>query len=429
MTAFFALASLFSTQAGPETLTLDQALDLADRNAFAILLQQSAVEKQRQAVEQQKGALGPTVTLSSTYTRFDKESVVNFNGTSVVVSPLQTATAVATASLPVDISGNLHRLVSASKANLLAQKETLEAKRNDTREAVKTAYLATLRAKSQIGVAQEAVTSETENVRTVQAQYTQGAAAKIDVLTAQTQLSQSKTDLVTAQNAYTVAKESLNNALARKIETPLEVVDQPLPTIVNPDENAIASAAETNRPEAKALLKTREALADIRRADEQGLNPSIQLSLVHTRNIDAQGLGARQYTTTGVAALNFPIYDSGQTRAKVRQARQDEVQAKLQYEQLLLGISLEVRQAVSNLNNAKAKLDLTNDQVAAAVEALRLAKLKQSQGEGIYLEVLNAQTSLTQAEQGQVSAKYDYLQAVADLQHAYGSDSLPGGAK
>ncbi|MHB8636026.1 MAG: TolC family protein [Fimbriimonadaceae bacterium] len=412
----------------PVTLTLDDALRLADQNAFAIRIQEAAVEKQRQVVNQTQGSLGPIVSAGGVFTRNATASTVNFNGQSVTVSPLETGTATASVSLPIDISGNTHRLLNASKANLLAQKETLEANRNDTRHTVKGAYLAVLRAESQVRVAQEAIANETERVRTTQLQFEHGTAAKLDVLTAQTQLSQSKSDLITAQNAVTLAKEALNNALARNIKTPVEVVDLPLPEAPT-GEDALDSLAQAQRPEARALLKTRAALALIRRADEQGQQPTLSAAVTYQRNIAAQGFGAQAAQTFGTLTLNFPLYDSGQTRARVKEARQDEQTARLQYEQLELGISLDVRQSFANLSNAKAKLTVANDQVTSAREALRLAKLKLDQGEGIYLEVLTAQASLTQAEQGQVSAQYDYMQAVADLQHAVGSDSFGGSTK
>ena len=428
MSLFFAIASVFAAHAGAETLSLDDALQLADQNAFAILIQRAAVEKQRQAVNQVSGTLGPTVSAGGVYTRNGTQSEVNFNGQNVIISPLQTGVATATVSLPIDITGNTHRLIRASKANLLAQRETLEADRSDTRHTVKGAYLAVLRAESQVKVAEEAIGNETERVRTTQAQFEHGTAAKLDVLTAQTQLSQSKSDLITAQNAVTLTKEALNNALARNIKTPVEVVDPNLPDAPT-DEDALDGMAQTQRPEARALLRTREALAQIRRATEQGQQPTLSAAVTYQRNIAAQGLGAQPAQTIGTLTLNFPLFDSGQTRARVKEARQDEETARLQYEQLKLGISLDVRQSYANLSNAKAKLDVANEQVTTAREALRLARLKLDQGEGIYLEVLTAQSSLTQAEQSQVSARYDYMQAVADLQHAVGSETFGGSSK
>ena len=207
MSPFLAFASALAVHQGAATLSLDDAIRLADQNAFAIRIQQATVEKQRQALVQARGALGPTFSVGGVYTRFDSATTVNFGPPtgSVVVSPLQTGVATATMALPIDISGTTRHLVSASKANLLAQRETLEASRNDTRRAVKTAYLAVLRAETQAKVAQEAITNETERVRTTQAQFEHGTAAKLDVLTAQTQLSQSKSDLITAQNAVTSA--------------------------------------------------------------------------------------------------------------------------------------------------------------------------------------------------------------------------------
>src|SRR5580700_6680647 len=109
MSPFFALASIFAAHAGAETLTLDDALSFADQNAFAILLQRVAVERQRQVVNQTAGTLGPILSAGGVYTRNGNPSSVNFNGQNVTITPLQTGVATATVSLPIDISGNTHR--------------------------------------------------------------------------------------------------------------------------------------------------------------------------------------------------------------------------------------------------------------------------------------------------------------------------------
>ena len=84
----------------------------------------------------------------------------------------------------------------------------------------------------------------------------------------------------------------------------------------------------------------------------------------------------RESTTVGTLQVNWPIFDSGLTRARVRQVRQDEEQAALQQQQIELGISLEVRQAVANLQNAVAQIDsLIAQHPAAERSASRLLHL------------------------------------------------------
>src|ERR1035438_1276169 len=92
MTPFLAFAGLFAgAQSLPSggRLTLDQALAYADRNAFAILIQQTRVEKQRQDVLAKTGQLGPTVFLNGNYTRYDQATTATFSGNTVTILPIQ----------------------------------------------------------------------------------------------------------------------------------------------------------------------------------------------------------------------------------------------------------------------------------------------------------------------------------------------------
>jgi outer membrane protein TolC len=89
-------------------------------------------------------------------------------------------------------------------------------------------------------------------------------------------------------------------------------------------------------------------------------------------------------------------------------------------------VSLQVDQAHTNLKNALSRLEVAKTQVGLARETYRLAKLRADNGEGIQLEVTDAQTELTRSEINLVTARYDYLIAYAELLRAVGepSDSL-----
>ena len=187
-------------------------------------------------------------------------------------------------------------------------------------------------------------------------------------------------------------------------------------------------SAQHKRPEVVSAIENLKALGLITRATEAGLNPTLSLQIQNQHTIDAQGFSSRSQSTTGTLLLNIPIFDSGVTRAKVKQSRQDEVQSRISLEQTQLGISQEVRNAVANLTSAKARFDSANVQVSLAEEVYRLAKVKQDAGAGTYYEVVDAETQLTQARNGQVSARYDYLTSYSQLQRAVGQDDLAAAA-
>lgn len=411
-------------QASGPTLTLDQAIQIAEQNAFSVKTAQSAYEKVHQEVLQAKGMLGPDVKLGATYTRFDKETKVQFGNANqpIIVSPIQTKVATASVSMPIDISGEYNLGIRAADATLRSSQASVEAARSDLRRAVTDAYLAVLRAKAQVQVAQQSESDEEDRMKNVQEQKNAGTLAQVDVLRQEAELSQSKADLITAQNALEISKESLNNTIARPIETQLDVQETDgLPEIPQSPDAEVKQALD-RRPELQSIRETRVALHAITKATATGLLPTLQVAINYTRNLTTGGFGSQPEQTVGTLSLSFPIWDSGVTHAKIGQARQDEVQAEIQQNQLELSISLEVRQAVTNLQNAKQRYDVAQSQVTYAEETYRLARIKLAAGQGILLEVTDAETALSQARNGLVNARYDYLTAYADLQRAIGAD-------
>jgi outer membrane protein TolC len=137
------------------------------------------------------------------------------------------------------------------------------------------------------------------------------------------------------------------------------------------------------------------------------------------------GLFAGAYATPNwsiMLAATMSLYDGGITRERIREAqlRLQQLQAtELQQKQL---VELEVRQAFLNLQSAAEELAGADALVAQAQEALRIANVRFQSGVGTNLEVLNAQTSASQAEASRVQALFNYNLARATLERAVGAD-------
>lgn len=413
MTGWMAALAIVGQSAAQSPMTLDQAIAIATSNAFSVRTSQSQAEKSRQVLNEAWGNLGPRLTGTATYSRFDR---------SPQTGELNDGSGQLTLSMPIDAFGLARRAIRGAEANHKANLSTIEASRRDIALAVRRAYYGVLQADAQATVALEARSNAQERVRNAEVQLELGAAARIDVLRLQTAMRQAESDVIATDNAKALARQSFNNVLARPIDAPVElapVLDQPA---VDTAEGPLTELAFSNRPELQALRLRMQFLENVRRATEVGQTPSLGLSVVHSRDFGALPQGARRESTTGNLALTVPLWDSGITRAKVKQARQDEEQTRIQFEQTLLGVSLEVRQALTNLKNAQARLTVADQQAEVAAETYRLAKIKFDSGEGIPLEVTDAQTELTRARTNQVTARFDVLRAHAELQRAVGLD-------
>ncbi len=407
-------------------LTIDEAAAIAEQNAFAVRTSTSVVESGRQRVNEVKGGLGPQVGVTATYTRYPKAQTVQFGSGSapITIQAIDAKQATISLNMPIDISGNIHRNVGAAEGNWRASKETLQAQKNQARLQARQAFIAVLRAAAAVTVQQQAIADATENLRIQNVKFDTGVIAKVDVIRAQTQLEQANSDLLNAQDSLQTSKESFNSALARPIETPVTLVEISSLPDVTADPATLVTTAQKSRPEVRALQNTQQALALTRRALEAGQNPSMSVGISNSRSIDPAGLSAQSSTTVGTLTLNIPIFDSGITRARVKEARQNEEQNRIQLDQTQLNVSLQVRQALTNLVSARARLGSAQQQVALAEENLRIARVRNQEGRGIFLEIVDAETQLTQSRNTLVSARYDYLNAYAQLQLATGTDQI-----
>lgn len=415
------ILSLASALPGSQggTLTLEEAIRIAEQNAFSVKVAQTNVEKTRQRISEVRGSQGPKLSAGSTYTR------VETTGSSFP-TPKDQSQAQLTLSMPVDITGIIGKGIRASEVALKSAGALVDAKRNDLRQQVRTAYFRVLQAEALVGVSEEALKNAEERLAVTKKEFEAETKARIDVLRIETQVRQNEADLLAAQNAVRLAKQSLNNTMSRPIETPIEPVDiVDLPKVASSPEELISGAIQ-RRPDVLAQDFNIQSLALVRSAQEGGLYPSLQLSANHGRAFGQPSFGGGRSTTTGTIGLSIPIFDSGVTRARVKQARQDEEAAKILLDQLKLGVSLEVRQALSNLQDAWSRYEVAQKAVVLAAETYRITKIRYQETDAIQLEVVDAQTELTRAQSQLVTTKYDYLTAYAALQRAVAADN-PGG--
>ena len=84
-----------------------------------------------------------------------------------------------------------------------------------------------------------------------------------------------------------------------------------------------------------------------------------------------------------------------------------------------------MRTTYSDFIQARETLESQQKVQEQADEALREANARAGAGTGTQLDVLNAETSLTQARTTQIQAQHDYVAARARLERAIGADLAP----
>jgi len=280
---------------------------------------------------------------------------------------------------------------------------------------------------SHLEVLEKAYLQFSHNYEIVEKYYSQGMASEFELLRARVEKSNLEPQLVAARTALSITQKTLKSFLGLALDEPITLRTDITDTVavMVPPLDSLTSAALHNRPEIKqAELQKRGYDKAVRIAKGDWLYPNINLNTSYdiSASSDDFSLGSRDVTKSWTASLllTIPVFDGGRTIGEVRKARVDYYQAVLAEQQTQDDIRLEVEQAYDNLIQARAALDLQKETIAQAEEGLRIANLRYESGVGTLLEVLSAQTALTDARTNMAEAIYQYRLAKSALKKATG---------
>ncbi len=119
--------------------------------------------------------------------------------------------------------------------------------------------------------------------------------------------------------------------------------------------------------------------------------------------------------------ISLGIFDGLQTHRKIQQSKLEVLKAENNLKMLEQGIDLELVSSRTNLLNAASNLEVQKKNIELAEGIYKSAKLKYEQGVGSNLEVMNAETSLKEAQTNYFSALYDALISKIDYEKASGN--------
>lgn len=412
-------------------LSLAEALNITLQQNAAILKAQDDLRATYGLVVQTRAIVIPRLEATGSYVDTDPKAIENFGS---FPQAHQSWTADLRIVQSIYEGGRLGAAIRAArltKEQALLNYQTVVA---DALVNTRVAYYDVLLAEQQIVVNEASVNLLSKELEDQQRRYDAGTVPRFNVLRAEVAVANERPALIRARNAYRIAKNNLSNLLGYNLprevweDIPLQLSDkleaQPY-QIALPV--AISQALE-RRTELNALRKTEELQQENVINARSGYKPSIQafagygwqnarftqpLTLSH--DISGWNVGAQ---------LNWNIFDGFLTRGKVIQAKAQYERAKTDLADSARRVELEVRTAYSSFIEAKEVLDSQQKVQEEAEEALRLARARAEAGTGTQLEVLDAETSLTQARTTQILALHDYAVARARLERATGQETL-----
>ncbi|MDH5032972.1 MULTISPECIES: TolC family protein [Chryseobacterium] len=269
--------------------------------------------------------------------------------------------------------------------------------------------------------------ANTEKVRNViKSLVDNGLAKAIDLDRTNVQLTNIGSNKQALINSVELSKNALKFYMGIPISTDIELEEKQ----IEPKPELIASNVNLNdRTELKVLNKNRELLVFNKKATEAYLYPSVNL----TANYGWGANGAKFPLTNGLSRgvlwsdfsaiglnVNIPIFTGGATKAKINQAEIDIQDLDVDIENTQLSLSLDYKNAVTNMENALINLESMKDNVGLAERVQKNTQSNYQYGLATLTEVLDSENALTQAKQNYSNALLDYKQAEIKLIKAKG---------
>jgi len=156
------------------------------------------------------------------------------------------------------------------------------------------------------------------------------------------------------------------------------------------------------------------------------LLPQVRLEANYDRNFGVSNFVSQQDAATIMGRVTVPLYQGGETRARVRQAKHTHVSRIQEIEQARSDARANITSAWSQLMAARARLQSDNVQVSAAKLALDGVRTEEKVGQRSLLDVLNAEqevvqarTALARTQRDTIVAHFSLLGAIGRLDASY----------
>ena len=431
--ALFVLAASLAAQ---EALTLRQAVDLALRSNPLVAAADAGEKEAEARIHQARSGYLPRLQFSESLQRGNNPVFVfsslltqhQFSQGNFALGPLNRPDAMSNYQSRLTVEQVLFDSRQTSRG-VEAARFTRQIAGEDTRRSHSDVILSVLRtyfgvqlAEKNLEVAQQSRESAQADLERAEFIYRSGRSTQADVLAVRVHLAAMREQEIRASNDLAVSRAALNDALgvsldrAFELTTPLES-DAAAPEAALEDYRRLAAE---HRPEmrqaelAESLARTQQQLAGSAYWPQVAFQGIVEAD---RQNFGGNG-GANWFTAV---TLRWNLWNGGETKARVEQARFAESRAEALRKRADSAIQLEVRKAYLDVRAAAQRVEVASAAAAEAQEAHRIIQNRHQAGLTTVTELLRSETALAAARTRRLAAIYDHRVAEAALQHAAGT--------
>lgn len=394
-------------------LTLEGAKALALKNNPQLSAAVLTAAASAQVPLEQRAAYLPTVAGSAT-------GVVSEQGSRLAAGGLNNPTVYNRFAFGVSLSqlitdfGRTSNLVDMAKLRADAQSQSTEQVREDILLLTGQAYFSLLRAHAVQEVARQTIAERQLVADQITTLAQSNLKSALDVSFANVNLADAKLLLVQADNLVKAGQAQLATLLGVPGDTVFVLSEEPMPLPLSGQFDELITQALRDRPDLRGLHLEQKAAEKFTRAEHALHYPTIGLmgaaGYVPKRPGPLTSGGRPLFTDHyGAVGINvtIPIFNGWLFEARETEADLRARAVKEQLNDMEAKVARDVRVACLNEKTACDRVNLTEQMLKQAGTALDLAQSRYSLGLSSIVELSQAQLSLTSAQIGYASAKYD----------------------
>jgi len=428
-------------KAAPLVISLDDAVRIGLQHNRQLEIARLDKRMAGQKVRESWAEVLPHLSSSLTYTRTLKPSVIFlpstiFGGTGGTQAIEISSDNSSVASL--NLNQNIFKLSAFAgiKASGLVREISDESYRNTNAEVVtsiRRAYYDVLIAAENRKLVEQSIARWEQAQRDTDALFRQGVAADIDTLKAWLSVENLKPDLIRARHGESIAATKLKVVMGIEQDTPLALSDSLAFTEIPVPQGVAAAYREAldNRPDLRSLgLQVEAEDEKVTAARSEGLPVLSAFGQLQaqTQFDDDTALDSTRWPVSSSVGLQLsvPIFSGFATSSRIEQAKINRLQQRTRYEDLKAQVRADVEVRLSNLIEARKRIDVQSKTIAVAERSYRITRLRLREGIGSRLELTDAELQLQTAKTNYLQAVYDYLIAATELEKSLGRINPPG---
>lgn len=421
----------------PITLTIEKAVDYANKNSRSLKVAKIDLEMSERASKYAWNVFWPTVTASGTATRANDyipgTGDILKNAMSYGAIPIPDDydsekdrwTGIGNVSVSLNLSLALIQNIRSTHANFEAGKITWQQALKQNELNVRKLFYALLLQQENLKVKETTLENARQRARQSETNYKNGMIPELSMLQAQVTYENQRPEIDKARQDLAQSLDNFAFLLGMPVGTKIELVGKITPTFVDLDADKIFNEYGMNNLDVQNIKKQIEICKmKLSAVDLKSFTPALSLGWNYQPLLMTAGewndSDARYDNGNLSLTLAWTISDMLPFSANRQTAKdlKDTIRSlEVKMTTLIQNNELTVKKSVDSLSQAKKAIESNQRNIKLAQRSYDMTAVAYRNGTKELLDLRDAENSLNQAKLGALNEQYNYLSYLLDLEY------------